>query len=83
MLRTLTKELPATLNLEQVQDRLRELTQLDLHLREIHGPGLNIHNLCAVLGKVTQGIHKMSSTNTHTEILIAHVLLRGNHMFPK
>ena len=37
MLRTLTKELPATLNLEQVQDRLRELTQLDLHLREIHG----------------------------------------------
>ena len=83
MLRTLTKELPATLNPEQVQDRLRELTQLDLHLREIRGPGLNIHSLCAILGKVTQGIHKMSFTNTHTEILIAHVLLRGNHMFPK
>lgn len=40
------------LNLDQAQEGLRELTQLDLHLRKMHGTGLNSHKLREILGKV-------------------------------
>lgn len=41
------------LNLEQAQEGLRELTQLDSHLREIQGKAQYSQKLREILGKVT------------------------------